>query len=72
MDVRDLTGATALVTGAGSGIGREIALACARRGARLVICELDETRLDEAEREKLGETGDLIETVRGIGYRFAE
>ena len=23
-------------------------------------------------REKLGETGDLIETVRGIGYRFAE
>ena len=23
-------------------------------------------------REKLGEAGELIETVRGIGYRFAE
>ena len=23
-------------------------------------------------REKLGEAGDLIETVRGVGYRFAE
>ena len=23
-------------------------------------------------REKLGATGDLIQTVRGVGYRFAE
>ena len=23
-------------------------------------------------REKLGSAGDLIETVRGVGYRFAE
>ena len=23
-------------------------------------------------REKLGDTGELIETVRGVGYRFAE
>jgi NAD(P)-dependent dehydrogenase (short-subunit alcohol dehydrogenase family) len=51
VDVRDLGGRTALVTGAGSGIGRETALACARRGARLVICDLDEARLLEAERE---------------------
>ena len=51
MDVRDLRGATALVTGAGSGIGRELARACGRRGARLAICELDETRLEEAERD---------------------
>lgn len=51
MDVRDLTGAIALVTGAGSGIGLELARACADRGARLAICELDETRLAEAERD---------------------
>jgi two-component system phosphate regulon response regulator PhoB len=23
-------------------------------------------------REKLGKTGDLIETIRGVGYRFSE
>jgi len=40
MDVSDLRGKTALVTGAGSGIGRETALALARRGADLEICDL--------------------------------
>jgi short-subunit dehydrogenase len=30
-----------LVTGAGSGIGRETALLCARRGARLALCDVD-------------------------------
>jgi NAD(P)-dependent dehydrogenase (short-subunit alcohol dehydrogenase family) len=42
MDVSRLDGKTALVTGAGSGIGRETALAFARRGADLVICDIDE------------------------------
>lgn len=51
MDVRDLRGRTALVTGAGRGIGKEMALACARRSARLVICDVDDARLVETERE---------------------
>lgn len=50
MDVRSLAGKTALVTGAGSGIGRETALACARRGARLALCDLDAAGLAETER----------------------
>ncbi|MEN8160313.1 MAG: SDR family NAD(P)-dependent oxidoreductase [Myxococcota bacterium] len=54
MDVRDLRGATVLVTGAGSGIGRELARACARRGARIALCELDETRLEEVQHELVG------------------
>src|SRR5207245_11430834 len=45
MDVRDLRGKTALVTGAGSGIGKETALAFARRGASLVICDVNEPGL---------------------------
>ena len=45
MDVRDLTGKWALVTGAGSGIGRATALALARRGADLVLCDIDENGL---------------------------
>lgn len=43
MDVSNLTGKTVLVTGAGSGIGRETALAFARLGADLVVCDVDAT-----------------------------
>lgn len=52
MDVTDLNGRTVLVTGAASGIGRASALAFARRGARLVICDLNQ--------EGLGETEEII------------
>ncbi len=38
-----LQGKVALVTGAGTGIGRAIALAFAQEGAKLLIAELDET-----------------------------
>ena len=41
-----LDGKTAIVTGAASGIGREIALTFAREGAKLAIADL---RLDAAE-----------------------
>jgi NAD(P)-dependent dehydrogenase (short-subunit alcohol dehydrogenase family) len=42
VDVANLTGKTVLVTGAGSGIGRETALAFARRGAAIVVCDIQE------------------------------
>jgi NAD(P)-dependent dehydrogenase (short-subunit alcohol dehydrogenase family) len=38
----DLTGKTALVIGAGSGIGEAIALGCARQGARVVCLDVNE------------------------------
>lgn len=47
MNVSNLEGKTALVTGAGSGIGQATALAFARRGANLVICDLNKEGLDQ-------------------------
>jgi NAD(P)-dependent dehydrogenase (short-subunit alcohol dehydrogenase family) len=46
MDVANLAGKTALVTGAGSGIGRASALAFAERGADLVICDVSKEGLE--------------------------
>jgi NAD(P)-dependent dehydrogenase (short-subunit alcohol dehydrogenase family) len=56
MDVRSLAGRTALVTGAASGIGKETALAFARRGADLIVCDIDEAGLAAT-----------AEAIRGLG-----
>ena len=51
MDVTNLSGKTAVVTGAGSGIGKETALAFARRGASLGLCDVNEAGLEETTRQ---------------------
>ncbi len=43
----DFTGKVVAVTGAGSGIGRETALAFAARGARLAVCDINRERLED-------------------------
>ncbi|MBV8181317.1 MAG: SDR family NAD(P)-dependent oxidoreductase [Mycobacterium sp.] len=52
----DLTGRVVAITGAGSGIGRELALLCARRGANLALCDINEPAL-----------GDTADAARGHG-----
>ncbi len=42
-----LQGKAVVITGAGSGIGRALALECARRGARLLLADIDATGLAE-------------------------
>lgn len=56
MDVRDLRGKAALVTGAASGIGQSTAVALGARGADLVLCDVDEAGLANTEA-----------TLRGLG-----
>ena len=46
---------TVLVTGASSGLGRQIAIACAQRGARLIITGRDAARLQETHDQLTGE-----------------
>lgn len=44
--MREIAGKTALVTGAGSGIGRETALLLAREGAQVIVCDINSDSLD--------------------------
>lgn len=44
--MQDLKGKTAVITGAGSGFGREFARLCAAEGMRLVLADIDEAGLD--------------------------
>jgi NAD(P)-dependent dehydrogenase (short-subunit alcohol dehydrogenase family) len=60
MDTSNLTGKTVLVTGAGNGIGRETALAFARRGADLVVCDINEAA-----------SARTAEDVRALGRKAA-
>ena len=62
MDTSNLSGRTVLVTGAGSGIGRETALLAGRRGADLVICDVDEAGLAETE----ARAGDRVRLAKRV------
>jgi short-subunit dehydrogenase len=70
MRTDNLSGQTALVTGAGSGIGRATAELLARRGADLIICDIDEGRLGRAA-DELRALGRKV-TARRVDVASAE
>ncbi len=60
---RPLAGRVALVTGAGPGLGRALARALAEAGANLVVCDINESSLEQA-RTVVEATGSECLTVR--------
>lgn len=57
---RKLSGSRAILTGASSGIGRELARELSQRGARLVLTARREDRLQALERELRDGSGEVI------------
>lgn len=58
----ELTGQVVLVTGAAQGIGEAIARTLAREGARLLLADVQERRLEQVA-EAIRETGAAVETA---------
>ena len=61
--MRELEGKTAVVTGAGSGIGRELAVACAREGMSLALADIDEKGMQETSLQ-IAKLGGRSESLR--------
>jgi len=69
--VRNLDKKTALVTGAASGIGRATALALARQGAQLILCDKNESDLRSAESEINNASSCLLACAVDVSDRHA-
>lgn len=63
MKVEDLKGKVAVITGAGGGIGSHIAHALAKQGAKLALCDVNESNLKGTE-QSLMEIGATVLAVK--------
>ncbi|HUL96822.1 MAG TPA: SDR family NAD(P)-dependent oxidoreductase [Usitatibacter sp.] len=61
--MRELKGKVAVVTGGGSGIGRELALACAREGMGVMLADIDEPGMKETAK-LIAPLGAVVESMR--------
>jgi NAD(P)-dependent dehydrogenase (short-subunit alcohol dehydrogenase family) len=69
MKVNKLDGSWVVVTGAGAGIGRAIALDAAERGGNVAICDIDPERLEETAALLAGYEVDVVSSVVDVVKR---
>lgn len=67
--MEELREAVAVVTGAGSGMGRTVSLALAAKGTHLALADIDRGRLDRVEAEAQQFGVDVITRVTDVGAR---
>jgi NAD(P)-dependent dehydrogenase (short-subunit alcohol dehydrogenase family) len=64
--MKDLRGKVAVITGGASGIGRAVALRAAGEGMKVVIADIEEGALKEAERELTDQGAEAIAVVTDV------
>ncbi|GFP28778.1 SDR family NAD(P)-dependent oxidoreductase, partial [Candidatus Hakubella thermalkaliphila] len=57
---------TVIITGAGRGIGRTLALALAREGAHIGVCDVDEVGAEETAAQVAAEGGNSLSLVADV------
>ena len=71
MDVKDLNGKVAVVTGGASGIGLAIAKSLARAGARIALLDLEERAIAPAEASVRDVGGDVVGIPADVSSRYS-
>jgi NAD(P)-dependent dehydrogenase (short-subunit alcohol dehydrogenase family) len=64
--MKDLQGKVAVITGGASGIGRAVALAAAGEGMKVVIADIEEGALKDAEHELTGQGAEAIAVLTDV------
>jgi len=62
-----LVGEVAIITGAGQGIGRAVALLFSKEGAKVVISDIDAKRLETVEEEIKAQGGECLSVAGDVG-----